>query len=110
MDSIDVDVDAEIDGHLKILAVGDIGLDTINSTVNLLTGSSVGSKAASMAASGRTCSSVVTRLTRRQPLQHWTLLGIRRLVVHLDGNLGFDTGNYTNDVVETINIETENPV
>ena len=40
MDSIDVDVDAEIDGLLKMLAVGDIGLDTINSTVNLLTGSS----------------------------------------------------------------------
>jgi len=112
IDSIDVDAEAEIDGLLKILAAGDIGLDTINSTVNLLTGST--GRVESRVDGGirkDTLTSVVSidgAAATTAALD--ALLGTGDWSFTLDGNTGFDTGNFTNDVVDTINIETENPV
>lgn len=112
IDSIDVDVDAEIDGLLKILAAGDIGLDTITSTVNLLTGST--GRVENRVDGGirkDTLSSLVTIdgvAATSATLD--ALLGAGDWSFILDGNLGFDTGNFTDGVVTTTNIETENPV
>ena len=112
IDTIDVDVNAEIDGLLKILVTGDIGLDTVNSTVNLLTGSTGrvesrvdgGIRKDTLTALVSIDGAAATAATLD------ALLGVGDWSFTLDGNLGFDTGNFTSGVVSTINVETENPV
>jgi hypothetical protein len=112
IDTLDLAVNAEIDGILGILATGDLGLDTITSTLNLQTGST-----------GRVNSRIDGGIKRDTLTSLVSIDGVAATAAALDalfgagdwsfildGNLGFDTGSYTNGVVMPMNLETQNPV
>jgi hypothetical protein len=112
VDSIEQDVTSAANGTVNIQALGGMGIDTISATTDLKTGST-GTIHGNL--DGGLKKDTLTSLVTVDGVAATsaglnTLLGAGNWSFGLDGNLGFDTGTYTDGVVTPINVEVKNPV
>ena len=111
VDSIEQDVTAASNGVLNVQALGGMGIDTISATTDLKTGST--GTVHSILDGGLKKDSLTSLVTidgtAATSADLDTLLGSGNWSFRLDGNLGFDTGTYTDGVVSPINVEVSNP-
>jgi len=112
VDTIDLDVTAVVGGALNILVTGGIDLDTITATTDIKTGSTgTVSSRVDGGLKRDTLTSLVTVDNAAATADDLNaLFGAGNWSFTLDGNLGFDTGTFTDGVVTPISIETPNPV
>ena len=112
VDTIDLDVTAVVGSALNILAGGGMGIDTINSTTDIRTGSTgtINSRIDGVLKKDTLTSLVTVDGVKATASALDALVGAGNWAFVLDGNLGFDTGTYTDGVVQAINVEVKNPV